>query len=191
MNPIDSPEKLVDVRNLSVDFHSAGTVTHAVRNISFDIKKGETVALVGESGSDKSVTALSITRLLPYPAASHPSGAILFKGRDVLQMSEPDMRQIRGRDIGRTRAAHPWRDLRAQDRYEIRGLSVCKRPPHPGERGERGLPECLAGRQTGRQHHSSQQQVSVPVYSAGGAPSEPRPSHAGMEAFSPAAADSG
>ena len=98
MNP--PSEALVDVRNLSVDFHSAGTVTHAVRNISFDIKKGETVALVGESGSGKSVTALSITRLLPYPAASHPSGTILFKGRDVLQMSEADMRQIRGRDIG-------------------------------------------------------------------------------------------
>jgi microcin C transport system ATP-binding protein len=62
--------------------------------------KGETVALVGESGSGKSVTALSITRLLPYPAASHPSGEIFFKGRDALTMSEAEMRQIRGRDIG-------------------------------------------------------------------------------------------
>ncbi len=93
-------ETLAEIRNLSVDFHSSGTVTHAVKSISFDIKKGETVALVGESGSGKSVTALSVTRLLPYPAASHPSGEIFFKGRDVLKMSEAEMRQIRGKDIG-------------------------------------------------------------------------------------------
>jgi microcin C transport system ATP-binding protein len=95
-----SSQKIVDVRNLSVDFRGGGDVVHAVRNISFDIMKGETVALVGESGSGKSVTALSITRLLPYPAASHPSGEIFFKGRDALTMSEVEMRQIRGRDIG-------------------------------------------------------------------------------------------
>ena len=75
-------------------------MTSAVKRISFDIKRGETVALVGESGSGKSVTALSIMRLLPYPAASHPSGKILFKGRDVLGMSEDEMRHIRGNDIG-------------------------------------------------------------------------------------------
>ncbi|NJM34996.1 MAG: ABC transporter ATP-binding protein [Rhodomicrobium sp.] len=93
-------ETLVDVKNLSVDFHGAGTVTHAVKSISFDIGKGETVALVGESGSGKSVTALSVMRLLPYPAASHPSGEIFFKGRDVLKMGENEMREIRGNDIG-------------------------------------------------------------------------------------------
>ncbi len=97
---IRSSATLVDVKNLSVDFRSMGTVTHAVRNISFDIRQGETVALVGESGSGKSVTALSITRLLPYPSASHPSGQIFFKGRDVLQMSDAEMRQIRGDEIG-------------------------------------------------------------------------------------------
>ena len=93
-------ETIVDVRNLSVDFSVAGTAVHAVKSVSFDIKRGETVALVGESGSGKSVTALSITRLLPYPSASHPTGEILFKGRDVLTMKEVDIRQIRGRDIG-------------------------------------------------------------------------------------------
>ncbi len=93
-------ETLVDIRNLSVDFRSAGVTTHAVKNVSFDIKKGETVALVGESGSGKSVTALSITQLLPYPAASHPNGEIFFKGRDVLKMSEAELQQIRGNDIG-------------------------------------------------------------------------------------------
>ena len=57
------------------------------------------MALVGESGSGKSVTALSILKLLPYPAARHPSGSIMFKDRDLLQLSERDMRQVRGDDI--------------------------------------------------------------------------------------------
>jgi microcin C transport system ATP-binding protein len=96
----DTREKLVEVNDLSVAFHNGPMTTHAVRNISFDIRKGETVALVGESGSGKSVTALSVMRLLPYPAASHPSGEILFKGRDVLKMDEPAMRAMRGDDIG-------------------------------------------------------------------------------------------
>jgi microcin C transport system ATP-binding protein len=96
----DTREKLVDVKNLSVDFHNGPLTTHAVRGISFDIRKGETVALVGESGSGKSVTALSIMRLLPYPAASHPTGEIFFKGSDVLKMREGAVRDIRGNDIG-------------------------------------------------------------------------------------------
>jgi microcin C transport system ATP-binding protein len=62
----------------------------AVDRISFDIKRGETVALVGESGSGKSVSALSVLKLLPYPAASHPSGEILFKGEDLLSAPEDD-----------------------------------------------------------------------------------------------------
>ncbi|MGI9387641.1 MAG: ABC transporter ATP-binding protein [Methyloligellaceae bacterium] len=92
-------EKLVDVRNLSVDFRSGETVTHAVKNISFDIKPGESVALVGESGSGKTVSALSIMRLLPYPAASHPSGEIWFQGKDALRMDMQDLHSIRGNEI--------------------------------------------------------------------------------------------
>jgi microcin C transport system ATP-binding protein len=90
---------LVRVRDLSVDFTAAGNVNHAVRHVSFSIKKGETVALVGESGSGKSVSALSILRLLPYPAASHPSGEIYFEGRNLLKLDESDMRAMRGRRI--------------------------------------------------------------------------------------------
>ncbi|MFT5507672.1 MAG: microcin C transport system ATP-binding protein [Hyphomicrobiaceae bacterium] len=90
---------LVRVRDLSVDFAVAGNVNHAVRKVSFHIKKGETVALVGESGSGKTVSALSILRLLPYPAASHPSGEIYFHGRDLLKLDEGDMRQMRGARI--------------------------------------------------------------------------------------------
>src|ERR1700685_3818894 len=92
-------EPLLAVRDLSVTFHSSGRTTLAVDRVSFDIGKGETVALVGESGSGKSVTALSILKLLPYPAARHPSGAILFKGRNLLPLSERDLRQGPGDDI--------------------------------------------------------------------------------------------
>jgi microcin C transport system ATP-binding protein len=89
-------EKLLDVRDLSVAFHQAGRTSVAVDRISFSVKKGETVALVGESGSGKSVTALSVMKLLPYPAASHPSGSIMFEGRELLRLPEREIRQVRG-----------------------------------------------------------------------------------------------
>src|ERR1700758_257364 len=92
-------DPLLSVRDLSIAFRSGGRETLAVDRISFDIAKGETLALVGESGSGKSVTALSILRLLPYPAAWHPSGIINFKGKDLLQLNERNMRQVRGDDI--------------------------------------------------------------------------------------------
>ena len=87
---------LVDVRDLSVTFNAGKNETRAVKGISFHIRKGETVALVGESGSGKSVSALSIMRLLPYPAASHPSGKITFEGAELLTASDEDMQKIRG-----------------------------------------------------------------------------------------------
>jgi microcin C transport system ATP-binding protein len=92
-------EPLLSVRDLSIAFRSGGRETLAVDRISFDIAKGETLALVGESGSGKSVTALSILRLLPYPAARHPSGVINFKGTDFLKLDERQMRRVRGDDI--------------------------------------------------------------------------------------------
>ena len=90
---------LLSVRDLSVAFHQGGKTSVAVDHISFDIGKGETVALVGESGSGKSVTALSVMKLLAYPAASHPSGQVLFKGMDLLSQSETELRKTRGNDI--------------------------------------------------------------------------------------------
>lgn len=96
---MSEPEHLLSVQNLSVDFSVAGKITHAVKQISFDITKGETVALVGESGSGKSVSALSVLKLLPYPAASHPSGQILFKGKDLMSSDERDLRRVRGDEI--------------------------------------------------------------------------------------------
>jgi microcin C transport system ATP-binding protein len=90
---------LLSIRDLSVAFGSGARQTLAVDRVSFDIGQGETVALVGESGSGKSVTALSVLKLLPYPSAHHPSGSILFKGRDLLPLSEREMRKVRGDDI--------------------------------------------------------------------------------------------
>jgi microcin C transport system ATP-binding protein len=92
-------DMLIRVDDLSVDFQSGGKTAHAVKHVSFDIGKGETVALVGESGSGKTVTALSILRLLPYPAASHPSGAILLKGKDLMTLPPEALRRVRGNDI--------------------------------------------------------------------------------------------
>ncbi|HEY0224155.1 MAG TPA: ABC transporter ATP-binding protein [Pseudolabrys sp.] len=92
-------EKLLCVKDLSIAFGSGSRETLAVDRVSFDIAKGETLALVGESGSGKSATALSVMKLLPYPAAHHPSGSITFKGRELMTMSETDIRHIRGNDI--------------------------------------------------------------------------------------------
>ncbi|HEX4408870.1 MAG TPA: ABC transporter ATP-binding protein [Xanthobacteraceae bacterium] len=92
-------EICLSVRDLSIAFRSSGRETLAVDRISFDIVKGECMALVGESGSGKSATALSILKLLPYPTAYHPSGSIVFKDQDLLKLSERDIRKVRGDDI--------------------------------------------------------------------------------------------
>ena len=94
-----SAEKLLSIRDLSVAFGTGAREVLAVDRVSFDIAKGETLALVGESGSGKSVTALSVMKLLPYPAAHHPSGSISFKGRELLTMPENEIRHVRGNDI--------------------------------------------------------------------------------------------
>ena len=92
-------ETLLSVRDLSVSFDAPGGEVRAVRHVSFDIDRGETVALVGESGSGKSVTALSIVQLLPYPLARHPSGSIHFRSDELLGARERLLRAIRGNRI--------------------------------------------------------------------------------------------
>src|SRR5687768_2080900 len=94
-----SAQPLLSVRDLSVAFGQGDRQLLAVDRISFELKKGETVALVGESGSGKSVTALSVMKLLPYPAASHPSGTVRFKGQELLHLPEHEIRKVRGNDI--------------------------------------------------------------------------------------------
>jgi len=90
---------ILSVDDFSVCFTQGGKNNLCVDRITFDIKPRETVALVGESGSGKSVTALSVLKLLPYPAASHPTGTITFKGEELLSASERKMRKIRGNNI--------------------------------------------------------------------------------------------
>jgi microcin C transport system ATP-binding protein len=90
---------LLSVRDLSVAFRHGGETHVVVDRVSFTLERGQALALVGESGSGKSVTAQSIVKLLPYPAASHPSGAVLFKGRDVLTMSDAELRDMRGAGV--------------------------------------------------------------------------------------------
>ncbi|HEX6210868.1 MAG TPA: ABC transporter ATP-binding protein [Methylomirabilota bacterium] len=87
---------LLAVRDLSVTFAGEGGDVEAVRRVSFDIERGQSLALVGESGSGKSVTALSIMQLLPYPTARHPEGSILFQGGELVGASETAMQQVRG-----------------------------------------------------------------------------------------------
>src|SRR4051812_39601870 len=90
---------LLSVRNLGIRFRQGGNVTVAVKGVSFEIERGETLALVGESGSGKSVTALSVMRLLP-PSAEIPAGEIIFKGKDLLKAKGRELREVRGNDIG-------------------------------------------------------------------------------------------
>lgn len=92
-------EVLLSIRDLSVAFGQGAHGVLAVDRVSFDIAKGETVALVGESGSGKSVTALSVMKLLPYPSAHHPTGKISFKGQELLHLPEHEIRRVRGNDI--------------------------------------------------------------------------------------------
>jgi len=92
-------DPLLSVENLSVAFHQGGKTQIAVDDISFSIGKGETLALVGESGSGKSVSALSILKLLPYPSASHPGGAVMFDGENLIDDDERDLRKVRGNRI--------------------------------------------------------------------------------------------
>ena len=94
-------EPLLSIQNLSVTFHTGDSTVAAVRDVSFNLEKGQTLALVGESGSGKSVTALSILQLLPYPRASHGSGSsIKFDGQEMVGADPKILRAIRGRRVG-------------------------------------------------------------------------------------------
>jgi oligopeptide/dipeptide ABC transporter ATP-binding protein len=90
---------LLDVRNLQTQFQTGGGVVRAVDGVSWDVQAGETVALVGESGCGKSVSALSVMRLVAAPAGRIVGGEVWFKGRDLLTLSEEEMRRVRGREI--------------------------------------------------------------------------------------------
>ncbi|MBI4240126.1 MAG: ABC transporter ATP-binding protein, partial [Candidatus Rokubacteria bacterium] len=90
---------LLEVRDLKTYFFTGGGIVRAVDGISYQVKEGETVALVGESGCGKTVSALSIMRLVAAPAGRIVGGQIVFKGRDLLTLDEESIRRIRGREI--------------------------------------------------------------------------------------------
>ncbi|HKU44715.1 MAG TPA: ABC transporter ATP-binding protein [Polyangiales bacterium] len=91
-----SSQPILSVRNLTTRFRTDLGSVLAVDSVSFDLAEGETLAIVGESGSGKSVTAMSIMRLIPSPPGSIESGEVLLEGRDLLKLSEPEMRAVRG-----------------------------------------------------------------------------------------------
>ena len=92
-------QPLLAVENLRTHFHTRDGVVRAVDGVSFDVAAGETLAIVGESGCGKSVTSMSILRLLPMPPARFASGRVVFEGRDLLGLPETEMRKIRGNAI--------------------------------------------------------------------------------------------
>ena len=92
-------ELILDARNVGVDFKVEGGVVNAVRDVSFQLHKGETIALVGESGSGKSVTARTLMKLLTKRATILPQTRITLSGKDVVAMNDRDMRKLRGNDI--------------------------------------------------------------------------------------------
>ena len=92
-------DHLLEVRNLSVDFHTASGVVHAVRNISYYLDRGETLAILGESGSGKSVSSSAIMNLIDMPPGKISSGEILLDGKDLFKMSSEQRREVNGRRI--------------------------------------------------------------------------------------------
>ena len=90
---------LLEVRDLKTQFFTQRGVVHAVDGVSFDLESGETLGLVGESGCGKSVSALSIMRLIPDPPGRIVGGEVIFDGQDLLKLPESEMRRVRGRQI--------------------------------------------------------------------------------------------
>src|SRR5690349_4495384 len=92
-------KNILSVRKLQTHFYGEGAVVKAVDGVSFDLKQGETLGIVGESGSGKSVTNLSILRLIPYPPGKIVGGEVLFDNKDLMKISENEIRHIRGKRI--------------------------------------------------------------------------------------------
>ena len=96
---VAAASSLLEVDDLHVQFQTSRGVVRAVEGLSFHVDPGEVVAIVGESGSGKSVSALSIMRLLPRLTGRIPKGRVMFEGRNLLMLSEEEMRELRGREI--------------------------------------------------------------------------------------------
>lgn len=92
-------EKLLDIKNLQVEYHSGGKVVHAVNGLDLSIGEGQTLGFVGETGAGKTSTALAVLRILPQPLSRITSGSIVYRGKDLLKESDKSMHQIRGKEI--------------------------------------------------------------------------------------------
>ena len=90
-------ENLLEVKNLQFSFRTYGGVVKAVRDVSFEVRPGEILGIVGESGCGKSVTSQCLMRLNPEPPGFFEGGEILYKGKDVLKMNKKELRQFRGK----------------------------------------------------------------------------------------------
>ena len=99
MTKASSTEPLLSIEDLRIRFRDRDRVNEAVKGISYDLKKGETLAVVGESGSGKSVSAMAITRLLPAAPACEITGKITFEGRNMLDLKKSELRSYRGKEI--------------------------------------------------------------------------------------------
>ena len=93
-------DNILKVKDLSYSFHTYGGVVQAVRDVSFNVRRGEILGIVGESGCGKSVTAQSILKLNPEPPGFFQHGSILYNGQEIIRKTEHEMRQIRGKQIG-------------------------------------------------------------------------------------------
>ncbi|HHY46386.1 MAG TPA: ABC transporter ATP-binding protein, partial [Firmicutes bacterium] len=92
--------RLLEVTDLKVSFYTYAGKVHAVRGVSFYLDRGETLAIVGESGCGKTVTASSVMKLIPSPPGKIEGGSIIFDGREIIDLSEREMQHIRGKEIG-------------------------------------------------------------------------------------------
>lgn len=92
--------RLLEVKDLAISFKTYGGEVQAIRGVNFHLDKGETLAIVGESGSGKSVTSQAIMKLIPMPPGYFKRGEILFEGKDLVPLSEKEMQNVRGKEIG-------------------------------------------------------------------------------------------
>ena len=139
-------ESLLDVRDLSVSFHTDDGVFQAVDHVSLHVNSGEIVGLVGESGCGKSVTSLSILRLIPAPPGKIDTGQVYFKGRDLLKLDSDNLRQIRGKSISMIfqeplSALSPLQRIGQQLVEALRIHSDISKK-RPGPRPKNGLKRC-------------------------------------------------
>lgn len=92
-------QNIIDIKNLTVHYETEEGIVEAVNNVSFSIKKGEVMGLIGETGAGKTTIALSIMNLLPYPPSHVINGEVLLNGRDVLKMSKSELKKMRGNEV--------------------------------------------------------------------------------------------